>query len=210
MKPLTEIQPGWPTVCKVSLRDGRLENTREKRMWFEWKFGELPIVESNTFLKSTWTLLRSLRENLLSSSLTYFHGMPSLWLTIIEYIWFSLFPAIFVIHPCLVKYLLHYLLSLLLYFFSFFSFLLIMQVSSAIFVIYFAFSKVSVSHAHFPECILFPHSKLPLFQTTFLRFFNFNLFCNSQLLLQRFWPDTDLEGGVWNESDLKFTSYVKR
>ena len=134
-------------------------------MWFQWKFGELPIVESNTFLKSTWTLLRSLRENLLSSSLTYFHGMPSLWLTIIEYIWFSLFPAIFVIHPCLVKYLLHYLLSLD-NLFSFFSFLLIIQVSSAIFVIYFAFSKVSVSHAHFPECILFPHSKLPLFQTT--------------------------------------------
>ena len=98
MKPLTEIQPGWPTVCKVSLRDGRLENTREKRMWFEWKFGELPIVESNTFLKSTWTLLRSLRENLLSAFLTYFHGMPYLWLAIIEYIWFLFFPAIFVIH----------------------------------------------------------------------------------------------------------------
>lgn len=147
MKPLTEIQPGWPTVCKVSLRDGRLENTREKRMWFEWKFGELPIVESNTFLKSTWTLLKSLRENLLSAFLTYFHGMPYLWLAIIEYIWFSFFPAIFVIHFNCNFY----------YFF---------QVSSSIFVIYFAFSKVSVSIAHFPGCILFRHLMLLLFQTT--------------------------------------------
>ena len=147
MKPLTEIQPGWPRVCIVSLRDGRLESTREKRMWIEWKFGELPIVESNTFLKSTWTLLRSLRENLLSAFLTYFHGMPYLWLAIIEYIWFLFFPAIFVIHFNCNFY----------YFF---------QVSSSIFVIYFAFSKVSVSIAHFPGCILFRHLMVLLFQTT--------------------------------------------